>query len=157
MIFMICGVQVASALMTEPDVHTFLNMDSHGIWTATPVRIDQRAQTFERLPAPPDPFPLKLRSSPQRKALDNARFTQDGRLFRLAGITPIDRKMVCADNDGRKTACGLAAFKSLDNTLRGRSMECRIEGEQAQETLVQCRIGGQDLSASLQAVSTPAR
>ena len=46
---LVCGVFAASALMPRYETHKFENLDA-SIWTSKPTRVDQTAQTFERLP-----------------------------------------------------------------------------------------------------------
>jgi endonuclease YncB( thermonuclease family) len=120
------------------------------LWTTSPVRVDSRHQNFERIPTPPDPYPLKIYADQRLRVVSNNRFTFKGQEFRLAGVEDIDRNRVCAGPDGRRYACGLNAFKALENRLRGKYLECYVVEEGGGVLSVECRINGQDLRALLQ-------
>jgi len=147
--FVWAAVSLANAIGTEPDAHKFLNMESEGVWTSLPTRVDPESQTFQRLPTPPDPFPLKLRAGSTFKVLSSASFQIDGVDYKLVGAPALERNKVCVNSEGRKFACGLKAFKALDNALRGRSFECAFEGNVADRRLAQCNVNGHEVLSLL--------
>ncbi|OLP54430.1 hypothetical protein BJF92_03180 [Rhizobium rhizosphaerae] len=172
-LFVLFGIQAASALMTSrpPVIGSDLNKTGLGktgldtttesgslLWTTQPTRIDISRQTYERLPArlPPAPpvetDPVRFFANHEVIVIDNASFSWRGTTYRIDGIAPLPRKAVCKDVEGRRNACGLRAFKALDNALRGKSVACRPVG--AETTLVSCRIGQRDLAALLRPLNS---
>ncbi|MDH7804036.1 MULTISPECIES: thermonuclease family protein [unclassified Rhizobium] len=147
----IAGIRIASLVNGEAASTTAgLAANTEMLWTTAPVRVDPRHQNYERIPTPPDPYPLKIYADQRLRVVSNNRFTFKGQEFRLARVEDIDRNRVCAGPDGRRYACGLNAFKALENRLRGKYLECRVleEGDAARS--VECRINGQDVRALLQ-------
>lgn len=142
----ITGARVLDIIGTPGEtVSRRFDMSAGTIWTAEPVRVDPRRQTYERIPLPPDPFPLKLRANAAFRVLTNNSFSVNGRNFHLAGIERMERNKICTRADGRRFACGLNAFKALERAVRGRLLECRVVGEDDAGQAVECRIGGRDL------------
>ena len=156
--FVLFGIQAASALITTqpPKIGPGLGtaMESGGLlWTTKPTPVDARRQSYERLPArlPPTPpvdrDPIRFFANHDVTVADNAHFIWRGTTYRIAGIDPLPRNAVCKDAQGRRNACGLRAFKALDNALRGQSISCRPVGPDA--NLVSCRVGQRNLAALL--------
>ncbi|WP_306411924.1 thermonuclease family protein [Ectorhizobium quercum] len=143
----IIAVRVATVIGTGPSAAPVakLTAGTESLWPTYPVRVETRRQDFERLPTPPDPFPLKLRADFRLRVTANNAFTYQGEPFRLAGVEPVERNRVCTTEDGRRYACGLNAFKRLENTVRRRYLECRIVSEDAQGKTVECVINNTDL------------
>jgi endonuclease YncB( thermonuclease family) len=147
----IAGIRIASLINGEAAYATAgLAANTEMLWTTAPVRVDPRHQNYERIPTPPDPYPLKIYADQRLRVVSNNRFTFKGQEFRLAGMEDIDRNRVCAGSDGRRYACGLNAFKALENRLRGKYLECRVQEEDGAVHSVECRINGRDLRALLQ-------
>lgn len=147
----IVGIRVASLINGEDGYATAgLAANTETLWTISPVRVDPRRQTYERVPTPPDLFPLKMHADQRLRVVSSNRFTFKGQEFRLAGVAEVDRNRVCPGADGRRYACGLNAFKALENRLRGRYLECRQVEEEGVAGLLDCRINGQDVRTLLQ-------
>ncbi|WP_332304029.1 thermonuclease family protein [Rhizobium sp. GR12] len=147
----IAAIRIASLVNGDATGATAgLAANTETLWTTSPVRVDLRHQNFERIPTPPDPYPLKIYADQRLRVVSNNRFTFKGQEFRLAGVEDIDRNRVCAGPDGRRYACGLNAFKALENRLRGKYLECHVVEEGGGVLSVECRINGQDLRALLQ-------
>ncbi len=147
----VTGIRVASLVNGEAGYATAgLAANTEMLWTTSPVRVDPRRQNYERIPTPPDLYPLKMHADQRLRVVASNRFTFKGQEFRLAGVEEVDRNRVCTGSDGRRYACGLNAFKALENRLRGRYLECRVVVEGAAARSVECRINGQDVRALLQ-------
>lgn len=147
----VAGIRIASLVNGEAGYATAgLAANTEMLWTTSPVRVDPRLQNYERIPTPPDLYPLKMHADQRLRVVASNRFTFKGQEFRLAGVEEVDRNRVCAGSDGRRYACGLNAFKALENRLRGRYLECRVVEDGAVARSVECRINGQDVRALLQ-------
>lgn len=147
----VAGIRIASLVNGEAGYATAgLAANTEMLWTTSPVRVDPRRQNYERIPTPPDLYPLKMHADQRLRVVASNRFTFKGQEFRLAGVEEVDRNRVCTGSDGRRYACGLNAFKALENRLRGRYLECRVVEEGAAARSVECRINGQDVRALLQ-------
>ncbi|MDO3445065.1 thermonuclease family protein [Agrobacterium sp. V1] len=154
--FGIAGMRIASFFNGEDGYETAaLAANTEMLWTTSPVKVDIRRQNYERIPTPPDPYPLKIHADQRLRVVASNRFTFKGQEFRLAGVEDIDRNRVCAGADGRRYACGLNAFKALENRLRGKYLECRVVEEGVAVQTVECGIKGQDVRALLQERTMP--
>ncbi|MBO0133055.1 thermonuclease family protein [Agrobacterium burrii] len=152
----IAGMRIASFLNGEDGYETAgLAANTEMLWTTSPVKVDTRHQNYERIPTPPDPYPLKIHGDQRLRVVASNRFTFKGQEFRLAGVEDIDRNRVCAGADGRRYACGLNAFKALENRLRGKYLECRVVVEGGAVQIVECRIKGQDVRTLLRETILP--
>ncbi|MFK3777796.1 thermonuclease family protein [Agrobacterium sp. NPDC089420] len=154
----IAGIRIASFLNGEDGYATAgLAANTEMLWTTSPVKIDVRRQNYERIPTPPDPYPLKMHADQRLRVIASNRFTFKSQQFRLVGVEDIDRNRVCTGADGRRYACGLNAFKALENRLRGKYLECRAAGEGGGDSVlsVECLIRGQDVRALLQDAVAP--
>jgi endonuclease YncB( thermonuclease family) len=149
LLFVFGGVRLTAAFVDGPPAHEFLNMSSEGLWTSVPTRVDPRSAAFERIAPQVDPFPFKFRAGSAFKVLHSARFQVEGVEYQLIGAPSIARRQTCTNVEGRKYACGLKAFKALDNALRGRLVECAVSGLNGNRKQVQCRVNGQDVRALL--------
>lgn len=152
----IAGMRIASFLNGEDGYETAgLAANTEMLWTTSPVKVDTRHQNYERIPTPPDPYPLKIHADQRLRVVASNRFTFKGQEFRLADVEEIDRNRVCAGADGRRYACGLNAFKALENRLRGKYLECRVVEEGGAILIVECRIKGQDVRTLLRETILP--
>ncbi|PYG57971.1 thermonuclease family protein [Rhizobium sp. UGM030330-04] len=152
----IAGIRIASFFNGENAYETSgLAANTEMLWTTSPVRIDVRRQNYERIPTPPDPYPLKMHADQRLRVIASNSFTFKGQEFRLAGVEDVDRNRVCTGTDGRRYACGLNAFKALENRLRGKYLECRVAEESDGVRAVECLIRGQDVRALLQETVMP--
>lgn len=148
----IAGIRIASLINGEAtSAPAGLAANTELLWTTSPVRVDPRSQNYERIPPPPDLYPLKMHADQRLRVISSSRFTFNGQEFKFAGVEEVERDRVCTGPDGRRYACGLNAFKALQNRLHGRYLECREVGEQGSAPRsVECRINGQDVRALLQ-------
>lgn len=145
------GIRLASLMNGEAGNATAgLAANTEMLWTTSPVRVDPRHQNYERIPTPPDLYPIKMHADQRLRVVASNRFTFKGQEFRLAGVEDIERNRVCTGSNGRRYACGLNAFKALENRLRGKYLECRVLEEGSASRSVECRIKGQDVRALLQ-------
>ena len=146
----IAGMRIASLVNGETaSALAGLAANTEQLWTTSPVRVDPIRQEYERVPTPPDPFPLKMHADQRLRVISSSRFTFKNEEFRLAGVEEVERNRVCTTPDGRRYACGLNAFKALENLLRGRYIECRVVRESGALRSLECRINGQDVRALL--------
>lgn len=146
----ISGIRIASLVNGEAtSAPGGLAANTELLWTTSPVRVDPRRQNYERIPTPPDLYPMKMHADQRLRVISSSRFTFKGEEFRLAGVEEIERNRVCTGPNGRRYACGLNAFKALQNRLRGRYLECRVV-EASSPSSLECRINGQDVRALLQ-------
>ncbi|MFK0383768.1 thermonuclease family protein [Rhizobium sp. RM] len=146
----IAGIRTASYLngeVSEPAAR--LATHTEMVWTTAPVRVNVETQNFERIPTPPDPFPLKMHADQSFRVTSNNGFVFKEQEYRLDGVETVERNKVCLDLEGRRFACGLNAFKKLENRIRGKYLECRVVGQVEQVSLVECQINGQDVRAIL--------
>ncbi|MCM2401618.1 thermonuclease family protein [Rhizobium sp. S153] len=150
-LLVIGGINLASAWADGDTTIRHLDMSSEVVWTQTPVVVDRSSQTYERVAPVTDPYPMKLRTAGRLRVIDNTTFRYGGADFRLAGVAPIERGKVCMTSAGQRQACGLKAFKALDNVLRNQRVECRIVGGAASEHEVECVVDGSDLRDMLHA------
>lgn len=142
----IIAVQVASRFAAPEAVSApHLDPSADSIWTTEPQKVDRRGQDYERLPTPPDPFPFKFRADKRWKPLASNRFSFNGDTYRITGLEAVERNRICIDAQGRRFACGLNAFKALDNVVRGKFLECRILAEEESDKTVECEIAGESL------------
>ena len=150
----ILAVQVATETSGSPIIRNVkLDVRAESLWTNAPVKVaNAQHQQFERLPVPPDPYPLKFRADGRWRALDNYRFSFNGVSYRVAELEPIERSRVCIDEQGRRFACGLNAFKALGNIVRGKFLECRILSDEDAERTAECVIEGKTLAQILSRV-----
>lgn len=146
--FVLAGMHAASAVMSEPPAQRKLDMTAQTVWTLTPVRVDPSKQTYERLPTPPDPYPVKFRADRSVRVLDNVTFERKGKRYRVSDAPVVARNQVCVEG-GKRYACGLRAFKALDNAIRGKYLECRIGTEIDAVATAECRVNGRDLATIL--------
>lgn len=150
----VLAVQVATETSGSPTSRNVrLDVSAEGLWTNVPVKVvNAQNQEFERLPVPPDPYPLKFRADGRWRALDSNHFSFNGVTYRVMDLVPVERNRVCIDAQGRRFACGLNAFKALGNIVRGKFLECRIlPGEDAEMT-ADCVIDGKSLAQILSRV-----
>ncbi len=146
----IAGMRIASLVNGETaSASAGLAPNTEQLWTTSPVRVDPIRQEYERVPTPPDPLPLKMHADQRLRVISSSRFTFKNEEFRLAGVEEVERNRVCTPPDGRRYACGLNAFKALENLLRGRYVECRVVEESGALRSLECRINGQDVRALL--------
>lgn len=150
----ILAVQLATESSGSSATRTIkLNVSAESLWTNVPVKVENaQHQQFERLPVPPDPYPLKFRADGRWRALDNNRFSFNGVNYRVMDLSPVERSRICIDAQGRRFACGLNAFKALGNVVRGKFLECRVlPGDDAEKT-AECVIDGKSLAQILSRV-----
>lgn len=139
------GVALTSIWPGDGSSSHHLDVTSEVVWTQTPVVVDRSSQTYERVAPAPDPYPMKLRTAERIRVIDNTTFRYEGADFRLAGVPPIERGKICTTKAGVRQACGLRAFKALDNVLRNQRVECRIVGGATDAQEVECAVDGSDL------------
>ncbi len=139
------GIALSSGWAQETSSDRRLDIRSEVVWTQVPVSIDRSAQTYERIAPATDPYPLKLQATRRLHVIDNSTFRYDGSDFRLAGVTPVERGRICVTGEGLRQACGLKAFKALDNALRSPHVECRVVRPEAATREVECAVDGSDL------------
>ena len=142
-------MQLSTTVTAETRPHQFLNMQTDGIWSSVPTRVDQNHQVFERIPTPPDQFPFKFRADRQFHAVNSHQFKYKGTIYTLVGAPVIPRTMVCRKADGKRYACGLNAFRSLDNVMRGKFVECRINDDKMMSPVVFCINNGRMIAELL--------
>ncbi len=138
-------MQVTTVVLAEPKPHRFLNLHSVTIWTSTPFRVAREQQRYERIPAPPDPFPFKFRADRDFSALNSHQFKYKGEIYTLIGAPVVARNAVCKKEDGKRYACGLSAFRALSNAMRGRFVECRLSNSRTSKQTAICVNNGRPI------------
>lgn len=148
-VVVIALMQISTMVTAEPQPHRFLNLQSEGIWPNTPFRVARKKQTYERVPAPRDPFPFKFRADREFNALNGHQFKYKGTVYTLVGAPVFARNAVCKKSDGRRYACGLNAFRALNNAMRGRFLECRISNSRTSTLSAYCVHNGRSIGDRL--------
>lgn len=73
-----------------------------------------------------------------------------GYLIRIAGIEPIPPEFKCQSEGAGARPCGKQALTAFRGWLRGRAIECDLgDGEQSDQILASCSLGGKDAGAWL--------
>ena len=140
------GIAVADKLSDNSDSseRSFKRLDGSSamIWTTEPARVFPERQNFQRIPSPPDPFPLKLRIMNDRFVLSNNSFRVGDTVYRLRDVDAIERSRVCSDEEGRRFSCGLLRFKNFQKAIRRKLMECGVVALEMDAKVVECQING---------------
>ncbi len=81
-------------------------------------------------------------------------FEAQGHRIRISGVEPTDPDTVCDDESGGSRPCGMQALTAFRYWLRGRALECDLDGSEQQEPeqdtiTATCRLGEQDAGAWL--------
>ena len=118
------------------------------IWTDKPVRIDRKAQAYERIAVERHIAPWRIRVSPQVAVFDSSSFREDGRLYVLTGAVAVDPKRACRGTD-RITACGLQARLYLKRLIAGRTLVCTEDSRLGTLSFVTCTLQDKDIAATL--------
>ncbi|KAJ33350.1 hypothetical protein BW45_13095, partial [Agrobacterium tumefaciens] len=88
----IAGMRIASLVNGETaSAPAGLAANTEQLWTTSPVRVDPTRQEYERVPTPPDPFPLKMHADQRLRVISSSRFTFKNEEFRLAGVEEVER------------------------------------------------------------------
>jgi len=122
--------------------------DDTPIWTDRPVRIDRRAQTYERIGVERRIAPLRIRVTPQVAVFDSSSFREGGRLYVLTGAVAVDPKRVCRGTS-RITACGLQARLYLKRLIAGRTLVCTEDFRTGLLSFVTCALQDKDIAGTL--------
>lgn len=81
----IAGIRIASLVNGEAtSAPASLAANTELLWTTSPVRVDPRSQNYERIPTPPDLYPIKMHADQRLRVISSNRFTFKGQEFRLA-------------------------------------------------------------------------
>lgn len=139
-----------AALLALAQTQT-LAEDQGVLWPQHPVRIDRSRQTYERLPALQAQEDKRIWISvPQRLTiLDGARFSFDGKTYRIAKVHPISAKRICHDADGTRWGCGRTAVVLLNNLVRGKRLLCDIRQGEKEILLDRCESGTREIAAEI--------
>lgn len=119
------------------------------IWTDKPVRIDRKAQAYERLAVEPIVLPLRLHPTARVTVFDSASFADGGRLYVLTDAVPVDPKRFCRDADGTVAVCGQQARIALRRLVAGKSLTCEEDIRFSGVSFLTCSAGGKDLAETL--------
>ncbi|MEZ5841308.1 MAG: hypothetical protein R3D02_13070 [Hyphomicrobiales bacterium] len=116
--------------------------DFTDVWTVRPKRVDPAAQSYRRLEPPPrnEPFPAILSVPMSVRVLDNARFTMNGKTWRIDGVEPDRQNRICTNALGLRWACGVRARVFLRNLIAGSTYRCRLSEARDGEQPVDCQI-----------------
>jgi len=146
------GVALVLALgLTQAGAET----NQTSVWTDRPVRVDRKAQSYERLeakPVPrpePDPFTLRFTGKSRYAIIDSVTFEEGGRRYRLSGLDSVPAARICTDPAGGRWACGLRARAALGGLITGRPLRCAPRGGDGEVVEVECRRQGRDLGLAL--------
>lgn len=118
------------------------------IWTDRPVRIDRKAQAYERVVVERGPPSWRIRIASQVAVFDSGSFRQDGRVYVLTGAVAVDPKRLCR-GEGHIAACGQQARLYLKRLITNRTLDCLEDYRAGDLSLVTCRLKDQDLAATL--------
>ena len=100
------------------------------IWTQVPTRIDRSQETRERIDAPARTIDdrIYVRVDSPARMVDAVTFVADDKAFRLAGIRPFERTLICRTPAGLRWACGIRSATALSGWIAGRVVGCRAVG-----------------------------
>lgn len=132
------------ALACTPALHA-----EEPIWTDKPVRIDRKAQTYERVAVERRVAPLRLRITPYVTVFDSASFREGGRIYVLTGAVAVDPKRLCRGAGGRISACGQQARLYLKRLITNRSLACREDHRERAFSFVTCTLDDKDIATTL--------
>lgn len=119
------------------------------IWTDKPMRIDRKAQAYERLAVEPIVLPLRLQPTARVTVFDSVSFADGGRLYVLTDAVPVDPKRFCRDTEGTVAICGQQARIALKRLITGKSLTCEEDIRFAGVSFLTCSAGGKDLAETL--------
>lgn len=119
------------------------------VWTDRPVRIDRSRQTYERIAVAPIVIPIRIAVSSRPTVLDGASFEDDGRLYVLTDIVPIDPQRLCRGAGGAIVVCGRRAKIILYGLVSGSVLFCKEDLRSGRVSFVTCRAKGKDLAEAL--------
>lgn len=121
------------------------------LWPESPIRIDRSRQHYQRLPALQKPVDKRVWITvPSRiTILDGARFSFDGKTYRIDRIRPISTTRICHDDDGTRWTCGRAAAVLLGNLVRGKRLLCDLASGDKENVLDRCESGTRDVAAEI--------
>jgi endonuclease YncB( thermonuclease family) len=123
--------------------------DAKPLWTLTPTVVDPTSQDFQRLPAEPERYPLKLRVKQSAQAPDSATFVSEKKTYKLQGIEPVQTNSICAAGDGSRWPCGLRSRLALRKLVAGKFLDCRKVSATEAATTIECLKSGIDIAQTL--------
>ena len=139
--------------MAVPETHAGdlgpVPVSDEPIWTDRPVRIDRKAQAYERIKVERDAPQLTLRPSARVSVFDSTSFGEEGRLYVLADVIAVAPKHLCRGENDRIAACGQQARLFLKRLIANRTLACRKNFHAGPAAFVSCRVGDADLSETL--------
>ena len=118
----IAGIRIASLVNGEATpAPAGLAANTELLWTTSPVRVDPRSQNYERIPTPPDLYPLKMHADQRLRVISSSRFTFKGQEFRLAGVEDVDVPAAATDiYPSVDVAVSVAGVADDDDDFAGR-------------------------------------
>lgn len=127
------------------------NADDDSLWPQHPVRIDRSKQHYERLPATQQAIDTRIWVKvPDRiKVIDSARFSFEGRLYRIAGVHPVELKRICKDSEAGRWPCGRLAGILLGNLVRGKRLLCDVAAGEKETVLNRCQSGLRNIASEI--------
>jgi endonuclease YncB( thermonuclease family) len=148
----LCRVLVSSLVC----VQAFTDASSaiageENLWPQHPVRIDRSKQHYERLPAAQQAIDTRVWINiPARiKVLDSARFSFEGKLYRIANVHPVALKRICRDREAGRWPCGRLAGIFLGNLVRGKRLLCDVVAGDKETVLGRCQSGLRNIAAEI--------
>ena len=125
--------------------------DDDVLWPQKPTRIDRSKQDYERLP--PIRAAIDKRTwvtVPVRiSIIDGARFSFDGKVYKIGLVEGISVKRMCKNADGSRFTCGRMASVLLNNLVRGKRLLCDVVAGNKETVLNRCASGNKDVAAEI--------
>ena len=125
--------------------------DDDNLWPQHPVRIDRSKQHYERLPPLQQAIDTRVWVMvPDRvKVLDSARFSIEGKPYRIAGVHAVELKRVCRDKEAGRWPCGRIAAIFLGNLVRGKRLLCDVATGEKETVLGRCQSGTRNVASEI--------
>lgn len=119
------------------------------IWTDKPVRIDRKAQPYERVTVERKILPLTLHPTARVTVFDSASFQDGGRLYVLTDAVAVNPKQLCRGVSGHIAACGQQARLFLKRLIANRALACQENFHTGGASFITCNVGEADLAETL--------
>lgn len=120
-------------------------------WTQRPMKVDRSKQTYQRLPARQQAVDTRSWFSvPDRiRVIDSARFSIDGKVYRIGGVHPVAMGRICRDREAGRWSCGRLAGVLLGNLVRNTRLLCNVTPSGTETVLGRCQSRTKDIAREI--------
>jgi endonuclease YncB( thermonuclease family) len=121
------------------------------LWTEKPIHVDPAKQHYERLPPLRTNIDTRIWINVPFKieARDSARFSFDGKSFRLGRIVAVAGSRLCGTAEGGRWTCGRAGIAMLNFLVRGNRLLCQVSPSPSEIVLTDCVVGPRDITSEI--------